>query len=146
MHGLVNVKMMRRIDGLVGNLVCSALAVAKQVATPFARPRGPIKKIAIMKFFGMGSIVVASPCLAALRDLYPGAELHFVTFKSNRELLLDPDAVGQRGLGQRVQRGGHRGHGADSTAGCRPCSRRRAGCRRRWRRPRAGSRRSRSAG
>lgn len=83
----MNVKVMRRIDGLVGNLVCSALAVAKQVATPFARPRGPIKKIAIMKFFGMGSIVVASPCLAALRDLYPGAELHFVTFKSNRELL-----------------------------------------------------------
>ncbi len=84
---VMNVKAMRRIDGLVGNLVCSALAVAKQVATPFARPRGPIKKIAVMKFFGMGSIVVASPCLAALRDLYPGAELHFVTFKSNRELL-----------------------------------------------------------
>lgn len=83
----MNVKVMRRIDGLVGNLVCSALAVAKQVATPFARPRGPIKKIAIMKFFGMGSIVVASPCLDALRDLYPGVELHFVTFKSNRELL-----------------------------------------------------------
>ena len=83
----MNVKAMRRIDGLVGNLVCSILAAVKQVATPFARPRGPIKKIAIMKFFGMGSIVVASPALAALRDLYPGAELHFVTFKSNRELL-----------------------------------------------------------
>jgi ADP-heptose:LPS heptosyltransferase len=84
---LMNVKVMRRIDGLVGNLVCSTLAAVKQVATPFARPRGPIKKIVVMKFFGMGSIVVASPSLAALRDLYPGAELHFVTFKGNRELL-----------------------------------------------------------
>jgi ADP-heptose:LPS heptosyltransferase len=84
---VMDVKVMRRIDGLVGNLVCSILATVKQVATPFARPRGPIKKVAVMKFFGMGSIVVASPSLAALRDLYPGAELHFVTFKSNRELL-----------------------------------------------------------
>ncbi|HVV84554.1 MAG TPA: glycosyltransferase family 9 protein [Kofleriaceae bacterium] len=83
----MNVKAMRRIDGLVGNLVCSILAAVKQVATPFARPRGPIKKVVVMKFFGMGSIVVASPCLAALRDLYPGVELHFVTFKGNRELI-----------------------------------------------------------
>ncbi len=83
----MNVKAMRRVDGLVGNLVCSALAAVKTIATPFARPRGPVKKIAVMKFFGMGSIVVASPSLAALRDLYPGAELHFVTFKGNRELL-----------------------------------------------------------
>lgn len=78
---------MRRIDGLVGNLVCTALAGAKEVVRPFARPHGEIKKIVVMKFFGMGSIVVASPCLAALRAQFPTAELHFVTFKSNRELL-----------------------------------------------------------
>jgi ADP-heptose:LPS heptosyltransferase len=83
----VNVKLMRRIDGLVGNLVCTALAGAKEVARPFARAPGEIKKIVVMKFFGMGSIVVASPSLAALRDHFPNAELHFVTFKSNRELL-----------------------------------------------------------
>jgi ADP-heptose:LPS heptosyltransferase len=38
-----------------------------------------------MKFFGMGSIVVASPALAALRDQFPGARMHFVTFKSNAD-------------------------------------------------------------
>jgi ADP-heptose:LPS heptosyltransferase len=40
-----------------------------------------------MKFFGMGSIVVASPSLRALRDQFPGAEIHFVTFKQNQQLL-----------------------------------------------------------
>lgn len=78
---------MRRIDALAGNLLCSALAGAKELSRPFARPRGEIRKIVVMKFFGMGSIVVASPALAALRDQFPGAELHFVTFKSNQALL-----------------------------------------------------------
>jgi len=83
----VNVKLMRRIDGLVGNLVCSGLAAAKELSRPFARPPGEVHNIVVMKFFGMGSIVVASPALAALRDQFPGAQIHFVTFKSNRDLL-----------------------------------------------------------
>lgn len=83
----MNVKLMRRIDGLVGNLVCSGLAAAKELGRPFARPPGEVKNIVVMKFFGMGSIVVASPALAALRDQYPGAKIHFVTFPSNRGLL-----------------------------------------------------------
>lgn len=78
---------MRRIDAVVGNLACSVLATAKQVQAPFARPRGEVRKIVVMKFFGLGSIVVASPSLMALRDLYPNAEIHFVTFKGNKELL-----------------------------------------------------------
>lgn len=78
---------MRRIDALAGNLLCSALAAGKELSRPFARAPGEVKKIAVMKFFGMGSIVVASPALAALRDQYPGAEIHFVTFKSNQALL-----------------------------------------------------------
>ncbi|HVK72638.1 MAG TPA: glycosyltransferase family 9 protein [Kofleriaceae bacterium] len=78
---------MRRIDGLVGNLVCSALAGVKELSRPFARPRDEVKNIVVMKFFGMGSIVVASPALAALRAQFPGAAIHFVTFKSNQALL-----------------------------------------------------------
>ena len=83
----VDVKLMRRIDGLVGNLLCSGLAAAKELSRPFARSAGEVKNIVVMKFFGMGSIVVASPALAALREHFPGAKLHFVTFKSNQALL-----------------------------------------------------------
>lgn len=78
---------MRRIDYIVGNLACSALAGAKRIQAPFSKPRTEVRKIVVMKFFGIGSMVVASPALAALRDIYPGAEIYFVTFKGNRELL-----------------------------------------------------------
>ncbi len=78
---------MRRIDGVVGNLVCKALAGATAIRRPFTGPLGPIKNIVVMKFFGMGSIVVASPAVAALRAHHPGARIHFVTFKGNREIL-----------------------------------------------------------
>lgn len=78
---------MRRIDGVIGNLACAALAGAKRIARPFARTRPEVKNIVVMKFFGLGSIVVASPALAALRDQFPTATIHFVTFESNRGVL-----------------------------------------------------------
>src|SRR5262249_44632835 len=34
-----------------------------------------------------GSIIVASPSLAALREAYPGAKIIFLTFSANREIL-----------------------------------------------------------
>jgi ADP-heptose:LPS heptosyltransferase len=85
--GSVNVELMRRIDLLAGTLACYGIAGYRRVTRPFTKPRTEVKKIVVMKFFGLGSIVVASPSLAALRDIYPGAEIHFVTFKGNRELL-----------------------------------------------------------
>ena len=77
---------MRRLDRVLGDAACSVLATAHKLRKPFAQTR-PIKKIVVMKFFGMGSIVVASRSLAALRDRFPDAEIHFVTFKSNKAIL-----------------------------------------------------------
>ncbi|MGE0867982.1 MAG: glycosyltransferase family 9 protein [Kofleriaceae bacterium] len=77
---------MRRLDRVLGDAACSVLATAHRIRKPLAGTR-PIKKIAVMKFFGMGSIIVASRSLAALRAQYPEAELHFVTFQSNKGIL-----------------------------------------------------------
>lgn len=77
---------MRRLDRVLGDAACSVLATAHRLRKPFVETR-PIKKIAVMKFFGMGSIIVASRSLAALRDRFPDAEIHFVTFKSNKGIL-----------------------------------------------------------
>ena len=77
---------MRRLDRVLGDAACSALATAHRLRKPFVTAR-PVRKIAVMKFFGMGSIIVASKSLFALRDHYPSAELHFVTFESNRAIL-----------------------------------------------------------
>lgn len=84
---MFDVKLMRWIDNQVGNLACTALATAKRVGAPFRKDTVDYKKIVVTKFFGMGSIIVASPALQALRDAYPDAEIHFVSFRSNKEIL-----------------------------------------------------------
>jgi ADP-heptose:LPS heptosyltransferase len=84
---MLDVRLMRRLDAVAGNLACSAFAFHKRITSPFQKSQRPVRKIVVMKFFGMGSIVVASPSLRALRDQFPGAEIHFVTFSSNRALL-----------------------------------------------------------
>jgi len=82
-----DVKLMRWIDNQVGNLACAAFATAKRVGTPFRKETTHYRKIVVTKFFGMGSIIVATPALQALRDAYPDAEIHFVSFASNKEIL-----------------------------------------------------------
>jgi ADP-heptose:LPS heptosyltransferase len=89
---MFDVSLMRWIDDKAGNLACNALAYKKRLLSLFAKTKkngaAPhFKKIAVMKFFGMGSIVVASPALQALRESFPDAEIVFVTFKSNKEIL-----------------------------------------------------------
>ena len=84
---MFDVRLMRWIDNQVGNVACSALAVVKRVRRPFHKDVTDYRKILVTKFFGMGSIVVASPALAALREAYPDAEIHFVSFSSNDEIL-----------------------------------------------------------
>lgn len=83
----MDVELMRRLDKVLGDAACSVFATAHRIRKPFTNPDRPIKSIAVMKFFGMGSLVVASRSLAALRDCYPDAKLHFVTFASNRAVL-----------------------------------------------------------
>lgn len=84
---MFDVKLMRWIDNQVGNLACNAFATAKRIGAPFRRDTTEYKKILVTKFFGMGSIIVATPALQALRDAYPDAEIHFVSFSSNKEIL-----------------------------------------------------------
>lgn len=83
----MDVALMRRLDRLLGNLACNVLATAHQLRKPFTAVDREVKNVAVMKFFGMGSVIVASKSLAALRDHYPNANIHFVTFKSNQGIL-----------------------------------------------------------
>lgn len=84
---MFDVKLMRWIDNQVGNLACNLLAASKTATQRFRTQPTEYKKIAVMKFFGIGSIVVGAPSLMALREAYPNAEIHFVSFSSNKEIL-----------------------------------------------------------
>lgn len=84
---MFDVRLMRWIDSQVGNVVCSTFAAAKRISAPFRKETTQYRKILVTKFFGMGSIIVASPALQALREAYPDAEIHFASFSSNKEIL-----------------------------------------------------------
>jgi len=47
----------------------------------------PVKRIAVCKFKGLGSVIQATPLLHALREKYPDATIIFVSSVSNRSLL-----------------------------------------------------------
>jgi len=54
------------------------------------RPERPIRErgtLLVIKFFGLGSIVEATPLLRGIRQRYPQARLVFLTFQSNEGLL-----------------------------------------------------------
>jgi lipopolysaccharide heptosyltransferase II len=44
------------------------------------------RKILFMKFFGFGTMILATPAIKRCQELYPDAEIHFLTFHENKPL------------------------------------------------------------
>lgn len=81
---------MKAIDHYVGIPVCWVLG-SLAACVPFLRghrglPLNP-KRILIIKFFGMGHVLMATPLLKAIREGYPNAHLIFMTFDSTAPLV-----------------------------------------------------------
>ncbi len=83
---------MRWVDHWVGMPVCFTLGIFATLARKvFGHRKRAItgdRPLAVFKFFGLGSIMEATPLLRAIRQRYPQARLIFVTFQSN-ELMLN---------------------------------------------------------
>jgi ADP-heptose:LPS heptosyltransferase len=82
---------LRKIDYYLGPVVCRFLLAIRMLAHPHAGPEnGPRVKqcsnILIIKFFGMGTILLFSPALRELKRIYPQAKISIATLSSNREL------------------------------------------------------------
>lgn len=83
-------KLMRKIDFFIGVPLCYFLAgiqVIKRSLSFKAKSPNKIKKILVIKFLGIGSIVLTVPALRALRDDFPEAEIYYLTFKNNKEVI-----------------------------------------------------------
>ncbi len=46
-----------------------------------------VRKILVIKFFGIGSLVLATPFFHEARKLFPNAEIHLLTLSSNRQIV-----------------------------------------------------------
>lgn len=86
----MNIKTMKYIDETFGPVVCFILFwynLAKKLFIPkYTIAPEKIKNILLIKFFGMGSIVLAGPLLRALKARFPNAKILMLTFPSNREI------------------------------------------------------------
>jgi ADP-heptose:LPS heptosyltransferase len=84
----MNIRVMKAIDHYLGIPVCLVLDVFSKVAARFPpRTMRMPRKILIMKYFGMGSILLASPMIRGIKEKYPDASIGFLTFVSNRNFV-----------------------------------------------------------
>lgn len=85
------IRLMRKIDQYLGPPICIALALVRSLAGGKRRrgrtvATGEIRKVLVIKFWGMGSIVLATPALRALKATAPGCTVTFLTFEQNESL------------------------------------------------------------
>ena len=85
----MNIKFQRAVDRLVGVPVCALFSTIERMRRLF---KGKQKveqpqRILIILLSEMGSLVLAQPMFAQLKQRYPQASLHMLMFKKNREVL-----------------------------------------------------------
>jgi len=81
-------------DDWAGIPVCVLLTFWHYVSFPLRQLKKLARRIpssppgiAVIKFLGMGSIILISPMIRQLRAVYPSARIVFVTFSSNRRIV-----------------------------------------------------------
>jgi len=82
----MNVNFMRTIDRRVGIPICFFLSIIHGIGKIFSPPKiiKKPRKILFIELSEMGSMVLAYSLFKKTKELFPGAELHFLTFKENR--------------------------------------------------------------
>ncbi len=76
----------RALDKWVGIPLCACLSLIDKLRP--ARPdTGPPRRILVVLLSEMGSLVLAYPMLAWLKERYPDAQLHMLMFEKNREAI-----------------------------------------------------------
>jgi len=77
------------IDGRVGPLLCALLLGLRRLrgGRGSRQPASAPRRVLLVKMWGMGSIVLASPLLRRLRERHPDVRIDFVSLEENEALL-----------------------------------------------------------
>jgi ADP-heptose:LPS heptosyltransferase len=91
----MRINTLRFLDYWVGRLLCVVLTGLYCLKKLFVRkpPLESPKKVLLIKLFGIGSVVLAIPAIRALKKKCPEADLFFLTFKGNEEVLTLTDMI-----------------------------------------------------
>lgn len=77
-------KSLQAADRALGRVACTLLQPLRW-PRPLRRRRGPVERVLLIKFWGLGSLQLLTPAVRSLRLRHPGAELHLLTLSQNGE-------------------------------------------------------------
>ncbi|MFC2141537.1 glycosyltransferase family 9 protein [Acidobacteriota bacterium] len=85
----MKVTSMQVVDKWIGVPLCFVLTCARRLGGWFRTPSAPQnpRRILFMEISEMGSMVLAYPLFRRVRELFPEAELYFLTFRQNRHAI-----------------------------------------------------------
>lgn len=84
---------MRLIDRYAGVPLCLLAGLFRRF--PQRLDRAP-KSVLIIKFFGLGSVLLTAPALDALKKKFPSARIVYMSFSRNAQLLAELSAIDER--------------------------------------------------
>ncbi|MFH1455959.1 MAG: glycosyltransferase family 9 protein [archaeon] len=89
--------MIKVLDKYGGIPICVGLYSFDKITSPFRVPSSKkVRNILMLKFWGFGNIIMATPTIRAVKKKYPFAKITFVTLSKNKNILeknLDVDEI-----------------------------------------------------
>lgn len=82
----MNIPLMKYIDEYAGRVICFILSIGKNKTKLNNSPQ-KVSSILLVKFWGMGSIILTSPAISTIKKQYPDAAIHFLSFGANSGIL-----------------------------------------------------------
>jgi ADP-heptose:LPS heptosyltransferase len=76
---------MKAIDRYAGQILCALLRTHDRLTPEPAAPEN-LDRILVIKFWGMGSLILAGPVFKTIRRAYPDSQIHLATLESNKEI------------------------------------------------------------
>ena len=82
------INLMKRMDRYAGIPALYLLRMLRPILDPtHPEENVEIRKILMVKLWGIGNLVMILPLIRAVRNQYPDAAIHFFTLEGNKELL-----------------------------------------------------------
>jgi len=89
----MKISTMRLIDRFVGMPLCWIAGIFRR----FPESQSPsIRSVLVIKFFGLGSVLLTSPALQALKHKFPDSKVIFLSFSRNEEILEEIPFIEER--------------------------------------------------
>ena len=87
------IDILKFVDHSVGIHICNALSLLERISHPLRSLKLQVrfatnpKSIVVIKFFGLGSILMSSNFVRSIKDKYPTTKIIFLTFRENEKFL-----------------------------------------------------------